>query len=275
VKNEIGVIVGLRAEGDLFGEVKRFDLRACQLVGWKPELWTGETADRVRLQAGASGVRVIGFWAGWPGPAAWNFVEGPATLGLVPAAYRAQRVAALERAGAFARRAGLPAVITHLGFIPENPSDPLFAEVVAAVRRVAQHLDGLGLEFWFETGQETPTTLLRLIQAVGTANLGINLDPANLVMYGKGNPMDALSVFGKYVRNIHAKDGLYPTDPMRLGREVKVGEGAVRYPEFVRCLAEVGFQGEFIIEREITGDQQRRDIADTVGYLKRLLAETP
>jgi len=275
MKNEIGVIVGLRAEEDLFGEVKRFDLRACQLVGWKPELWTDETADRVRLQAGASGVRVIGFWAGWPGPAVWNFVEGPATLGLVPAAYRAQRVAALERAGAFARRAALPAVITHLGFVPENPSDPLFAEVVAAVRKVAQHLDALGLAFWFETGQETPTTLLRLIQAVGTANLGINLDPANLVMYGKGNPMDALSVFGKYVRNIHAKDGLYPTDPMRLGREVKVGEGAVRYPEFVRCLGEIGFQGEFIIEREISGDQQRRDIADTVAYLKRLLAETP
>ncbi len=275
MKNEIGVIVGLRAKGDLFGEVKRFGLHVCQLVGWEPELWTDETADRVRLQSGASGVRVIGFWAGWPGPAKWNFVEGPATLGLVPAAYRAERVAALERAGAFARRAALPAVITHLGFVPENPSDPLFAEVVAAVRKVAQHLDGLGLEFWFETGQETPTTLLRLIQAVGTANLGINLDPANLVMYGKGNPIDALSVFGKYVRNIHAKDGLYPTDPMRLGREVKVGEGAVRYPEFVRRLAEIGFDGEFVIEREITGDQQRRDIADTVTYLKRLLAETP
>jgi len=275
MKNEIGVIVGLRAEEDLFGEVKRFDLRACQLVGWKPELWTDETADRVRLQAGASGVRVTGFWAGWPGPQAWNFVEGPATLGLVPAAYRAERIAALERAGAFARRAAIPAVITHLGFVPENPSDPLFAEVVAAVRQVAQHLDGLGLEFWFETGQETPTTLLRLIQAVGTANLGINLDPANLVMYGKGNPMDALSVFGKYVRNIHAKDGLYPTDPMRLGREVKVGEGAVRYPEFVRCLGEIGFQGEFIIEREISGDQQRRDIADTVEYLQTLLRKTP
>jgi len=275
MKNEIGVIVGLRAEGDLFGEVKRFGLGVCQLVGWKPELWTDETADRVRLQAGASGVRVTGFWAGWPGPQAWNFVEGPATLGLVPAAYRAERIAALQRAGAFARRAAIPAVITHLGFVPENPTDLLFAEVVAAVRQVAMHLEGLGLAFWLETGQETPTTLLRLIQAVGTENLGVNLDPANLVMYGKGNPMDALGVFGEYVRNIHAKDGLYPTDPMRLGREVKVGEGAVRYPEFVRLLAGIGFEGEFIIEREITGEQQRRDIDDTVAYLKRLLAETP
>ena len=67
------------------------------------------------------------------------------------------------------------------------------------------------------------------------------------------------TMFGSYVRNIHAKDGLYPTDPMKLGREVKVGEGKVRYPEFIRRLNEIGFGGEFIVEREITGQQQEWD----------------
>jgi sugar phosphate isomerase/epimerase len=166
----------------------------------------------------------------------------------------------------------VPAVITHLGFIPENPSDPEFPQVVEAVRDVALHLRSLGLEFWFETGQETPVTMLRLIQAVGTPNLGINLDPANLILYGKANPVDALDVFGAHVRNIHAKDAFYPTDPMKLGREVKVGTGRVRFPDFVRRLNEIGFTGEFIIEREISGEEQKKDIRETVAYLESLLA---
>jgi len=174
-------------------------------------------------------------------------------------------------AGDFAKALGVPAVITHLGFIPESPVGTLFGEVVEAVRGVAERYQELGIEFWFETGQETPVTMLRLIRQVGTGNLGINLDPANLILYGKGNPIDALDVFGAYVRNVHAKDGLYPTDPMQLGREVKVGQGRVRFPEFVARLAEVGFAGEFIIEREISGEEQRRDIAETVGYLRKLL----
>ena len=80
-------------------------------------------------------------------------------------------------------------------------------------------------------------------------------------------------MFGKYVRNIHAKDALYPTDPMKLGEEVKVGDGRVRFPEFVKRLDEVGFKGEFIIEREISGEQQKKDIAATVKYLKKLIKE--
>jgi sugar phosphate isomerase/epimerase len=168
---------------------------------------------------------------------------------------------------------GLPAIATHLGFIPENAKDPVFADVVAAVRDIAEHLQAMGMEFWFETGQETPVTMRRLIESVGTGNLGINLDPANLILYGKANPIDALEVFGAYVRSIHAKDGLYPTDPMKLGREVKVGEGRVRFPEFVKRLGALGYGGAFIIEREIHGEQQRRDIADTISYLKQLLRD--
>jgi len=97
---------------------------------------------------------------GWPGAGVWDLVDGPSTLGIVPKSYREMRVAALKRAGEFAQQAGLPAVVTHLGFIPENASDPLFAEVVEVVRDLAMFYQNLGLEFWFETGQETPTTML-------------------------------------------------------------------------------------------------------------------
>jgi len=273
MNNKIGVIASLRAEHSCFAQMQQHSLNVCQLSSWDPALWTATLAAKVREEAEAGGIRITAFWAGYSGPRTWNFTEGPLTLGVVPAAYRFQRVQELMQAGQFARGLGVRAIITHLGFIPENASDPAFQEVVVAVRHIAGHLQKLGLEFWFETGQETPVTMLRLIQSVGLPNLGINLDPANLILYGKGNPIDALDVFGPFVRNIHAKDGLYPTDPMKLGQEVKVGAGRVRFPEFVRRLGEIGFAGEFIIEREIAGDQQNRDIAATVAYLKKLLAE--
>jgi sugar phosphate isomerase/epimerase len=275
MKNEIGVIASLRADKPCFAELKRYNLKVCQLVNWNSDMWTDQIAGQVADEARREGVKITGFWAGYCAPYDWNFTTGPLTLGLVPTAYRARRVVELIRAGSFAKKLGLPAIITHVGFIPENAYDPLFQEVVVAVRQIAAHLEKLGMEFWFETGQETPVTLLRMIEAVNKPNLGINLDPANLILYGKGNPIDALDVFGKYVRNIHAKDGLYPTDPMQLGKEVKVGTGQVRFPEFIRRLAEIGYTGEFIIEREISGEQQARDIMETVKYLREQMEVIP
>ncbi len=275
MNNEVGVLEPLRDTGPDFRRVAGFGVKVCQLTSWKPELWTEEMAGVVKARARETGVRMTSLWAGWAGGGnQWNFTAGPTTLGLVPAKTRAERVAGFKLAAEFADRIGVAAIITHLGFIPENPNDPEFAGVVAAVREIAEYCRKFGLEFWFETGQETPVTLLRLIEAVGTGNLGVNLDPANLILYGKGSPVDSLDVFGKHVKNIHAKDGLYPTNPLELGKEVKVGEGRVRFPEFVRRLGEVGFTGEFIIEREIhEGEQQNREIAETVEYLRRLIRE--
>jgi len=271
MNNQVGVIASLRGEGQSLKYVADFGLEVCQLVCWNPDLYTNELADSVRRESEETGIRITSLWAGWPGPAVWNLIDGPSTLGIVPREYREVRSAALKRAGEFAHWVGMPAIVTHLGFIPEEPKDPLFDEVVAVVRDIASFLKDLGIEFWFETGQETPVTMLRLIQQVGTGNLGINLDPANLILYGKANPIDALDVFGKHVRSVHAKDGLYPTDPMKLGREVKIGEGRVRFPEFVRRLKEIGYEGAFIIEREISGPRQQADIADSIKYLKSLI----
>ena len=270
-KNLVGVMATLRAEGPSLREVSEFGLKACQVCCWDATLFTKSKADALRREARETGVKITSLWAGWPGPGVWDFVEGPTTLGLVPGKYRKQRMEALKKAGPFAERAGLAAVVTHLGFIPENAADPVFKEVVECVRDLALFYKRHGLEFWFETGQETPVTLLRLIETVGTGNLGVNLDPANLILYGKASPVDSLDVFGKYVWGVHAKDGFYPTDPMKLGVEVKVGTGRVRFPELVKRLTEIGYKGDYIIEREISGEQQKRDIAETVKYLERLL----
>ncbi|HLK55171.1 MAG TPA: sugar phosphate isomerase/epimerase family protein [Chthonomonadaceae bacterium] len=268
---EIGVITGLRENGDCFAHVSQFGLHVCQLACGRMELANREVAERVVKAAKEADVRVCAVWGGLPGPSEWNFVKGPITLGLVPEVYRKERVEALKRWADFAVWIGAPAVITHCGFIPENLTDPEFPPVVEAIREVAEYCAARKLEFWFETGQETPVVLLRTIQKVGTSNLGINLDPANLILYGKGNPIDALDVIGPYVRNIHVKDGLYPTDGERLGQEVPPGQGKVRFPEFMARLKAMGYQGELIIEREISGEQQIRDIRQTVADLQRWL----
>lgn len=266
----IGVCTGW-SHDDPFAHVREFGLDCCQLINWNVDLWTQKSPAATRAQAAAARVDVSCVWVGYPGPARWNFVDGPSTIGLLPGEFRAERLAALKKGADFAAAMGAPAIATHVGFIPENMADPHYPGMVHAIAEIAQHCLNLDLGFWFETGQETPTTLLRTIEDVALPNLGVNLDPANLILYGRGNPIDALDVIGQYVTCVHAKDGLYPTDGRSLGKEVVVGTGKVRFPEFIARLKDLGFDGDLIIEREISGPQQAADIRKTVDYLQTLI----
>jgi sugar phosphate isomerase/epimerase len=211
-------------------------------------------------------------WAGLSGPAVWNFTQGPATIGLVPDEHRRTRIAELKRAADFAALLEAPAIVTHLGFIPEDPNDGLYAALEDAVAEVAAHCESQGVAFWFETGQETPVTLLRLIEDLESDHVGINLDTANCVLYGKANPVDSLDVFGRYVRSLHAKDGFYPANGRELGREVALGQGKVDWPALWRGLKALGFEGDIIIEREIGGPEQVSDIRAAAAFLQSLTA---
>ncbi|XCP85516.1 TIM barrel protein [Roseburia hominis] len=159
--------------------------------------------------------------------------------------------------------------------MPENPYDPKYQEVLTACKSIVEKCKENGQIFLFETGQETPVTLKRAIQDIekelGEGHVGINLDPANLIMYGKANPIDALDVFGEYVRGIHGKDGLYPTDGHYLGKEVLLGQGKVNYPDFIKKLREIGYDGDITIEREISGEEQKRDIVKAKEILDKLI----
>lgn len=137
----------------------------------------------------------------------------------------------------------------------------------------AQHLKDNGQWLLFETGQETPVTMLRCFEVVGTDNWGINLDTANLILYGKGNPVDALDVFGKYVRNLHAKDGCYPTNGHDLGEETRLGDGKVDFHALFVKLHALGYDGPVTIEREIEGAQQDVDVLYARDYLKQIISE--
>jgi L-ribulose-5-phosphate 3-epimerase len=269
-KLKLGVMMHIRddAEGAI-GKVADIGVPTAQL-GWPPNM-TVEQGVEVKRIADYHGVEITTLWASLPGLHVWNFIEGPTSIGLVPEAWRAQRVQALEQAARCAAEMGVQSITTHCGFIPEFPGDPLYQGVVVALKQVMGTCDRLGVEFWFETGQETPITLLRTIQDVGSENMGINLDPANLLMYGKANPVDALDTFGEWVRGVHAKDGDYPTDGDSLGKEKPLGEGKVNFPVLVPKLKACGFTGALTIEREISGDKQIEDIKKGIDLLTPLL----
>jgi len=274
--NKIGVMINYNKNTDILAEfekIKSLELGSCQFSMWDTSMYNDEIAEAVKNASEKTGVTVSALWAGWSGPKEWNFSFGPATLGLVPPTYRDSRLAELIRGSDFAEKIGVNKMITHVGFLPENPADPEFNGTVGALRHLCKYMEKKGQYFLFETGQETPVTMLRTIQAIGTENLGINFDTANLILYGKANTLDALDVFGKYVMETHIKDGFYPTDGMSLGKECKAGEGKANIPAVVKKLGELGFEGTFTVEREISGDKQIEDIIVARDLLRASMAE--
>ena len=277
MSNRIGAMVGYDTDVDIlekFRKNQELGINSCQICIWNVDIFkSDEHAEKIKAAIAETGINVSSLWAGWTGPCEWNFTAGPDTIGLVPVAYRFTRLNELKSASDFAEKIGVKQVVTHVGFIPENPSATEFNGTVAALRNLCGYMKKKGQYFLFETGQETPITLLRTIEAIGTGNLGVNLDTANPILYGKANPVDALDVFGKYVMDTHIKDGFYPTNGMYLGHEARAGDGKANIPEVVRKLiVEYGYEGPFTIEREISGEQQTVDIIHAKKLLEDAMA---
>ena len=265
----LGMIADVTKDADAaIARVHQLGFPTCQI---SIDRFSPELALPLKGALEKHGVEATALLALGGGRMVWDFYEGPLTIGLVPRATRRMRIDNMKQGSDFAKQVGIPAIHTHCGFIPENPNEPLYQETVEAIREVASHCKRNGQMFLFETGQETPITLLRAIQDVGLDNLGINLDTANLILYGKANPLDALDVIGKHVRGLHAKDGFYPTDPKQLGREVPIGQGKVDFPRIIRRLKALNYRGPITIEREISGPQQVEDIKKSKAYLEKLI----
>ncbi len=279
MNNKIGVLIGLSKKFEIADKIKQaadMGFESCQLCVWDMSLYNDEMAEKVNAAIAANpGFEISLLWAGWDGPKEWNFTYGPSTLGIVPPAYRDSRVNQLLLASDFAEKIGVKNIATHVGFIPENPDNTDFWGTVAALRKICKYYAEKGQNFLFETGQETPVTMLRTIQAIELDNLGINFDTANLILYGKANTLDALDVYGSYVMNTHIKDGFYPTDGMKLGKEVRAGDGKANLPAVIKRFKELGYTGPFTIEREIKDDDEQliKDIAATRDLLKKWMAE--
>ena len=268
---DIGVIVSLESLlKNGAQEMQELGLDTCQVNAWNVDMLTEENAHKLKEIMGDK-VKISSVWVGWPGPKVWDFIDGPATLGLVPKEFRYVRMEALKRGAWFAKQLGVSDIVTHVGFIPENPSTTEYRETVVAIKDVALYCKGLDIYFNFETGQETPITLIRTIEDIGLDNLGINLDPANLLLYGKANPVDAVDIYKELIRGVHVKDGKYPTDGRHLGEETPVGEGLVNFPVLIDKLIKYNYKGPLIIEREISGPQQKKDILKAKEILINIL----
>ena len=263
----LGVISAANNPEEDLKIVRDLGFPTCQLSinSYSPEL-----AARVSASLKKYGLKATTLICMGPGIYKWNFTEGPSTIGLVPRENRSARVERLRQGIDFCKAAGIPAVHAHFGFIPEDPKNILYVEFIETMRPIGEYALKQDIDIYFETGQETPITLLRAIQDIGTGNLFVNYDTANLVMYGKANPLDGLKVIGKYVKALHAKDGQYPVNPNDLGKEVPIPGGEVNFPEVISYLKKLGFNGSITIECELAGHNTDY-ILKTKKYLEGII----
>src|SRR6201982_993089 len=265
----LGLIIGIGKDPDAaMAKVRDLGLPTSQVSVDEFEI---ELVGKLRQALEKHQIEATSLVVGGPGKEVWDFYHGPLTIGLVPRETRAARIAHIKKASDFAKQCGIPAVQTHCGFIPENPNDPVYKETIAAMKEVVGYCKNNGQNCRSETGQETPITLVRAIEDVGLDNQGVNFDLANLILYGKANPVDAIELLGPYVQGIHAKDGLFPTIPKKLGKEVPIGKGKVYFQRIIERLNQLNYQGAVTIEREISGPQQVADVREAKNYLEKLI----
>lgn len=196
------------------------------------------------------------------------------TVGFIPPATREERVQRTLAASDFAREIGVKSIACHVGFVPHSPQDPEYIAVREMVRRICDRAAKNGQTFALETGQEPADVLKSFIQDVDRPNLAINFDPANMIMYGTGDPIEALEVLFPSVVSVHCKDGEWPAKAGSLGVEKPLGQGAVGMERFIGKLRSLGYRGILAIEREIEDpEQKKKDIAMAVALLTRLRAQ--
>lgn len=196
------------------------------------------------------------------------------TVGFIPEATRAEREARTLAVSDFAKEIGVSSIACHVGFIPHDPEHPDYQPVRDLVRRICDRAEQNGQTFALETGQEPAESLLSFLKDAGCQNLRINFDPANMILYGTGEPLPALEILAPYVTSVHAKDGDWPPagQPGALGTERPLGQGQVDIPAYVAKLKEVGFNGPLNVEREVEDPQQKlADMRMAVELLKQLV----
>jgi len=267
----IGVFVSAGPElKDKLGFVKQLGLHTVQMHCPPKDSRSSEAIEQINALLKEAGIEVTLVFCGFAGESYASIPVVAETVGLVPQATRAERLAESKEIGDFAAAVGAPGIGIHIGFVPEDASDPDYANIVATAQELADYVGAKGLRMHLETGQETAETLLRFFEDVNRENLAINFDPANLILYGTGEPLKDLRLVGKHVKSCHCKDANKSAVKGEWGQETPLGEGEVNMAEFIKTLKELGFTGPLTIEREISGDQQLKDIASAVELLRNI-----
>ena len=252
--------------------LKEKSFSCCHLV-YKPEKYTIEDACVIKNAAEKIGVEISALFAGFrDNYTKWNLYSDFKDAGINSKKYGKKRIEYLKQAATFASNVGTKNMLIHAGFVENNPFSSEYLRMVKLVRALSEHLKSLGLNLLLETGGESPIVLKRLIEDVGTGNVFANLDTANLIMYGFGNPTDAAYTLGSYIKSVHIKDGTPPTDTRNLGKECEFGEGFVDFPRVISLLMENSFDGPYIIEREIADGTSEIKINETLEKLSGLVS---
>ncbi|MBX7168799.1 MAG: sugar phosphate isomerase/epimerase [Pirellulales bacterium] len=232
---------------------------------------TPAAADAFLQRLRGYGITLTAVFGGFAGESYADIPTVVRTVGLVPPETRAARLAEMKEIADFARHLGVSVVALHLGFVPHDRHDPLYAGVLEVTRELCDYCHERKLALHLETGQESAETLLAFMADVGRENLFVNFDPANMILYGSGEPIAALRQIGKFVRSVHCKDALWALRPgEEWGREVPLGEGQVGMETYLRTLDEIGYRGPLTIEREIPQEPERQK--QEIGAAVRLLA---
>ncbi len=238
---------------------------------------TRAAAEAFLKKAKAAGVETTVVFSGFEGETYESIQRTAETVGLVPEATRAARAAEFRGISDFATYIGCSVVALHIGFVPDS-STASYRNLIETTRSLLDHVKMNGQNLHLETGQESADHLLHFIADVGRDNLFINFDPANMILYGTGNPIEALKQVGHLVRSIHCKDAKWAAPAVRgkeWGCETPLGEGDVGMETFLRTLKEIGYTGPLTIEREIPQDpvRQKADIGKAVKLLEDLRAK--
>jgi sugar phosphate isomerase/epimerase len=251
----------------------RLGIDVVQIACGDPHHASWDEGDAMPEAARAAGFRMSGTMLGFPG----EDYTTPATIqktgGFGDPATRAERLErfrwGLERTKAL----GLSDIMLHAGFLPE-PGSADRKPFLDTLARVSQLAAEKGVTVAFETGQETADLLRLTLNELKCANLKVNFDPANMLLYDKGDPIRAVEILGPDIRSVHVKDANRPTTPGQWGEEVPLGNGQVNIRQFVRALKKVGYRGSLCIEREVGNQEQRiADIAHGIRYLRQCLAD--
>jgi L-ribulose-5-phosphate 3-epimerase len=243
---------------DLVSKVRETGITRIQLnldpLREDPALW-GNAAIALRQ----AGIDIISGMLGCVGEDYTTLDSIRVTGGIAPDATWEQNRKNIRASARLAASLGLTLVTFHAGFIPHDASDPAFGKMLQRLGEAADIFAAEKLLLCFETGQETAADLLTVLKTLNKSNVGVNFDPANMILYDKGNPIEALRSLGLWIRQVHIKDATRTKVPGTWGAEVPAGEGEVDWKTFFAALKELNFGGDFVIERE-AGTQRVADI---------------
>jgi sugar phosphate isomerase/epimerase len=219
-----------------------------------PAVW-GQTGPLCRER----GIEIVSGMFGCVGEDYTTLESIRRTGGIAPDGTWAENLKNIRLAAKLAAELGLKLVTFHAGFLPHQESDPDFGKMLERLRAVAGVFEERNMVLGLETGQETAPVLLGLLRKLDRPSVGVNFDPANMILYDKGDPIEALRLLGPWVRQVHIKDALKTRTPGTWGEEVPVGTGQVDWRAFFAALREMDFAGYCVIERE-AGNQRAADI---------------